>query len=63
MGLCVSKALESYKSKLVKLNSSVVLDQKSHKFTRVNGASLKSLGNALFFPVRKIIFPKFKRVF
>lgn len=63
MGLCVSKPLESYKSKLEKLNSSVVLDQKSHKITRVNGASLKSLGNALFFPVRKIIFPKFKRVF
>ena len=57
MGLCVSKPLESYKSKLEKLNSSVVLDQKSHKITRVNGASLKSLGNALFFPVRKLFFP------
>jgi len=53
MGLCASKPIEStsYKSKLEKTNSTVVLDSKSHKITRVNGASLKSLGNALFFPV------------
>ena len=53
MGLCVSKAIEStsHKSKLEKTNSTVILDSKSHKITRVNGASLKSLGNALFFPV------------
>ena len=53
MGLCVSKPLEStsYKSKLEKTNSFVVQDKQSQKITRVNGESLKSLGNALFFPV------------
>lgn len=60
MGLCVSKPMESStestkttrntKSKLTKSNSSVVQDPRSHKITRVNGASIKSLGNALFFP-------------
>jgi len=53
MGLCASKPTTTVgRSKYTKSNSAVVRDARSGKLTRVNGGSLKALGNALFFPVR-----------
>ena len=51
MGLCASKPTVG-RSKYAKSNSAVVRDARSGKLTRVNGGSLKALGNALFFPGR-----------
>ena len=51
MGLCASKPTVG-RSKYAKSKSAVVRDARSGKLTRVNGGSLKALGNALFFPVR-----------